>query len=247
MTRRMPDPDRLGGIGWTRRTKGALTSKERRRLIAAVAKAQGDNALGRLRLATGRANRAADELPDPPDSAFATDVQAAADEQPPAIVAHSYRTWAFGRALAKHDGHDLDPEAFWCATLLHDAGIATQTPGEDFTLRSAAAATKHTDKHGRDDGELIADAITIHATAGIDPETDGALGAYVQAGAMLDLGGVRLWDVSERLVGQISAQHGRADLKPYIDAEAKAVPKGRFALLRACGFTLMMRVSPLRQ
>ena len=243
----MPDPDRLGGIGWTRRTNGALTGKERRTLLAAVAKAQGDNALGRLRLLTGRASRGADELPDPPDSAFAKDVQQAADEQPPAIVAHSYRSWAFGNALAKHDGHTLDPEAFWCAALLHDAGIVTQVPNEDFTLRSAAAATTHVDKHGRDDGELIADAITIHATAGIDPETDGALGAYVQAGAMLDLGGVRLWDVSERLVDQITQDHGRADLTPYINAEAKAVPKGRFALLRTCGFTLMMRVSPLRK
>jgi hypothetical protein len=243
----MPDPDRLGGIGWTRRTKGTLTGAERRKLLAAVAKAQGDNALGRLRLLTGRATRAADYLPDPPDSAFAKDVQTAADEQPPAIVAHSYRTWAFGSALAKHDGHDLDPEAFWCATLLHDAGIASQVPQEDFTLRSAAAATKHADNHGRGDGELIADAITVHTTAGISPESDGALGAYVQAGAMLDLGGVRLWDVSERLVDQIAQEHGRADLTPYINAEAKAVPKGRFALLRACGFTLMMRVSPLRK
>jgi hypothetical protein len=58
---------------------------------------------------------------------------------------------------------------------------------------------------------------------------------------------VRLWDVSESLVDRVTRDHGRADLKPYIDAEAEAVPKGRFALLRACGFTLMMRVSPLRK
>src|SRR5829696_6114517 len=166
MERRMPDPNRIGGIGWTRRTKGALTSAERRTLLRAVAKGQAENATGRLRLATGRATRAADGLPDPPDSAFARDVQEAADEQPPAIVAHSYRSWAFGHALAKLDGHSLDPEQFWCAALLHDAGLTTTVAHEDFTLRSAAPATEHTDRHRRDDGEVIADAITVHATPG---------------------------------------------------------------------------------
>lgn len=87
----------------------------------------------------------------------------------------------------------------------------------------------------------------MHATPGVDPHTDGALGAYVQAGAMLDLGGLRLWDVSERVVDEVARRHALGDLGPYIAAEAKAVPRGRFAFLRNCGFTLMMRVSPLRK
>ena len=53
--------------------------------------------------------------------------------------------------------------------------------------------------------------------------------------------------MSERLVDEVARRHARSDLAPYITAEAKAVPKGRFALLRGCGFTLMMRVSPLRK
>lgn len=242
----MPDPDRLGGIGWTRRTKGALTSAERRRLYAAVARGQAENAAGRLKLAIGRAPRRADHLADPPDSAFARDVQEACDEQPPAIVAHSYRTWAFGHALAALDGEALDPEQFWCAALLHDAGIAKPVPGEDFTLRSAEAAIACAGRHGHD-GEPIADAITVHATPGIEPATDGALGTYVQAGAMLDLGGLRLWDVSERLVDQVAARHPLRNLIPYVNDEARAVPHGRFALLRRCGLVVMMRVSPVRE
>lgn len=242
----MPDPERLGGIGWTRRTRGALTAAERRRLYVAVARGQAENATGRLKLAVGRAPRRAGHLADPPDSAFARDVQEACDEQPGAIVAHSYRTWAFGHALAHLDGHALDAEAFWCASLLHDAGLAQAVAGEDFTLRSAAAAIACADRHGRD-GERIADAITVHATPGIDPQTDGALGAYVQAGAMLDLGGLRLWDVSERLVDQVTGRHPRGDLLPAVKAEARAVPDGRFALLGRCGLFVMMRLSPLRR
>lgn len=243
----MPDPNRIGGIGWTRRTKGALTAGERRTLLVAVAKGQAQNAAGRLTLVTGRAQRAADRLPDPPDSAFARDVQAACDEQPPEIVAHSYRTWAFGHALADLDGEPLDPEQFWCAALLHDAGLVRPVPHEDFTLRSADAAIRRAEDHGRDDGELIADAITVHATPGVDPSKDGGLGTYVQAGAMLDLGGLRLWDVSERLVGEVARRQPIRDIVPYVRAEASAVPRGRFAFMRRCGLTVMMRVSPLRK
>ena len=242
----MPDPDRLGGIGWTRRTKGKLTSAEKRRLYAAVARGQAENAAGRLKLALGRAPRSASHLPDPPDSAFARDVQEAADEQAPEILRHSYRTWAFGHALAALDGEALDPEQFWCAALLHDAGIAHPVPGEDFTLRSAAAAIECADRHGHD-GEPIADAITVHATPGIEPATDGALGAYVQAGAMLDLGGLRLWDVSQDLVDRVSERHPFGELLPLAQAEARAVPDGRFALLGRCGLFLMMRVAQLRE
>ena len=41
-----------------------------------------------------------------------------------------------------------------------------------------------------------ADAITVHATPGVTVERDGALGVYVQAGAMFDLTGLRLGDLT---------------------------------------------------
>src|SRR3712207_6950724 len=34
-----------------------------------------------------------------------------------------------------------------------------------------------------------------------------ALGTYVQAGAMLDLGGLRLWDASPRLLDEVARRH----------------------------------------
>jgi hypothetical protein len=243
----MPDPNRLGGIGWTRRTKGALTSAERRRLYVAVARGQAEDVAGRLKLVLGRAPRRAHYVPEPPDSAFARDVQEGCDEQPAAIVAHSYRTWAFGHALGALDGYALDPEQFWCAALLHDSGLATPVEGEDFTLRSADAAAACAGRHGHD-GEPIADAITAHATPGVDPERDGALGAYIQAGAMLDLGSVRLADASPALRDEVARRFPPpGDMVGFVTAEAKAVPKGRFAVMRRCGLFAGMRVAALRR
>jgi hypothetical protein len=242
----MPDPNRLGGLGWARRTRGALTGPERRRMLGAVARGQGEIIAGRLRLATGRAKRAATELPDPPDSAFAREVEDAARDQSQAVIAHSYRTWMFGHALAALDAERLDPELFWAAALLHDYGIDDPVAGEDFTLRSADRLLACAEPHGVD-AEAAADGVTVHVTPGIAPATDGALGCYVQAGALTDVAGFRLWDLAESLVDEAGRRRpAGASLAPMVRAEAAAVPRGRFAFLVRCGFLVAVRLSPMR-
>lgn len=66
----VPDPNRLGGLEWARRTRGKLTAAERRRLIGAIAVGQAVNIVGRVKLALGRL----------PDGASAIDV---CDFEPP--------------------------------------------------------------------------------------------------------------------------------------------------------------------
>ncbi len=244
----MPDPERVGGLAWTRRTKGALTRAEQGRLLVAIARGQAENTVGQIRLRLGRAPRGAREMPEPPDSPFARDAQEACDDQPPAIRAHGYRTWALGWALAALDGHSakLDPEAWWCAALLHDHGVAETVDGEDFTVRSAEVAIACADRHGRDDSFWIGDGITAHATPGASVERDGAIGVYVQAGAMLDLGGLRLWDASPELLSRLERWEP-GDMVGYVKAEARAVPRGRFALLKRCGMVPAMRFGALRK
>jgi hypothetical protein len=54
-----PDPQRLGGLAWVRRTGGQLSRAERRRLLAAIALGQWENAVARAKLALGRLPAAA--------------------------------------------------------------------------------------------------------------------------------------------------------------------------------------------
>ena len=241
----MPDPNRLGGLAWTRRTRGALTPAEQRRLLALISRTQLQGILGRIKLATGRAPRAATDVPEPPDSAFAKDVEEACKEQSPAIVVHSYRTWCFGGALAALDGEQLDLEQFWAAALLHDYGIESPVEGEDFTIRSADRILSCAGAH-EIDAEPAADAVCAHTTPGITVERDGALGTYVQTGALCDLGGLRLGDVAKAVVEDVTARYPRTgSIAPLIRAEARAVPKGRFALMVKSGGLIAMRFSPL--
>ena len=76
---RHPNPDRLGGFNWACQTNGALSRRERRKLFAAVARGQWENAIGRARLALGRLPQGAENVDldafTIPDSALARDVE----------------------------------------------------------------------------------------------------------------------------------------------------------------------------
>jgi hypothetical protein len=250
-----PDPNRLGGLAWARRTQGRLNAAERRRLLAAIARGQAENAIGRAKLALGRLPAGARSVDvrdfTPPDSRLARAAEEACSEQPDAVVGHSYRTWIFGQALAAVDGADLDPEQFYCAALVHDFGISSPTPGRDFTLAGADRALACAAGAGvsNDQAELIADAICVHTTPGVTVERDGAVGCYVQAGAMVDGAGLRLWDISKENAEAVLVAHPRGpgfkrQFGSWIRNEAHAVPGGRFSLLRRCGLTLAARIAP---
>jgi hypothetical protein len=252
---RRPDPERLGGIAWARRSGGSLTRSERRRLLGAIVKAQAGNLLGRAKLALGRLPVGADEVDArnfaPPDSRLAREAEQACAEQPASIAKHSYRSWMFGLALAAVDRVELDPELFYCASLLHDYGLIEPTPGRDFTLAGAerAVACAAVAEIGADRGETMADAISVHITPGIRIDRDGPLGCYLQLGGLADGAGLRLWDIAPANVEEIIRRHPReADFRHELlrmqRAEARAVPDGRFALAVRCGLPLATRLAP---
>jgi len=251
-----PDPERVGGLAWARRTNGALTAGERRRLAAATVAGQWDYLRGRTKLLLGHVPAAAAAIDVEaflaPDTALAREAEAACEEQPGWVARHSYRTWLFGGMLAVLDRIQLDEEQFYCAALLHDFGIADPVPGQDFTLRSADRVLACASEAGADAsvGEAIADAVCVHTTPGVSVEHDGAVGCYVQAGAMVD-GGLRLADIAPRNREVVLARHPRGagfkdELASTIGREARAVPAGRFALLSRLGFGLLIRLAPLR-
>lgn len=249
-----PNPQRLGGLAWVERTGGQLSRAERRRLLAAIALGQWQNAVGRVKLALDRIPAAAARVDldtfQVPDSTFAREAEQACAELPDVLVGHSYRTWLFGRALAAVDGNELDDELFYCGALLHDHGIVKPTTNRDFTLASVDRMRVCADvaQLAEDRRELLADGICVHLTPGVTVATDGALGCYVQWGAMVDIAGLRIWDIAPGNVEATLRRHPRGDMRgqllAMVRAEARAVPKGRFSLLLRCGFPLAVRMAP---
>lgn len=254
MVANTPDSQRLGGLNWTRRTGGRLSRAERRRLLLATAVGQWTNAVGRAKLALGRIPAAAAQVDlntlRVPDSKFAREAEEAGAELPATLLGHSYRTWLFGHALAAVDGCKLDDELFYCGALLHDYGIVNPTAKRDFTLGSAERMFACAQAAGVDDqrADLLADGICVHTTPGITVEADGAMGCYLQWGAMVDGAGLRIWDIAPGNVTEVVHRYPRGDFKrelvSMIRAEAAAVPGGRMSLLIRCGMPLAVRLAP---
>lgn len=249
-----PDPNRIGGLEWTRRTSGRLTRRERLGLLASVVTTQRDFLVHRLRRDRPSAiPRPGERDIRPPDSRFAREVEAAAAEQNPVVRSHGYRSWIFGRALADVDAVAVDEELLFAGALLHDHGIEPAVPGQDFTLRSARRATECATAAGVDEARAtaLADAITVHTTPGITVQRDGSTGYYIQNGALLDITGNRVWDLSASLIDDTLARYDRHGfthgLGALFNAEAKAVRGGRLSMLRRCGFVPLMRTAPFAQ
>lgn len=86
-------------------------------------------------------------------------------------------TSVLSRAMAHIDGRSVDPELLHICSLLHDTGLMRHIAGEDFTLRSAAAArgcactcTAHEPVSV---GKHMADVLMVHTTVGVTPEQHG--------------------------------------------------------------------------
>lgn len=236
---------------WCRETGGALTPAQRRTLLLRSLRTYGAQVKDIARLASGRRSTEPVRLPTAPDGAVIDAAVEAARDQGPDIEGHGFRTWLFGGALADRDGVDLDPELFCVAAIVHDAGGAQAVGGEDFTIRSADIAMAALDLHGGDFSAdrrtALRDGIVAHATAGVRPD-ESAIGAYVQAGALLDLAGMRITDLPGDTIREVFQRHPAGTVKQtivrVIDEEARAVPEGRFALSRRLGLALAVRASP---
>ena len=210
--------------------------------------------MGRAKLALGRIPAAAARVDldtfQVPDSKFAREAEEACAELPPALEGHSYRTWLFGWALATVDGNKMDDELFYCGALLHDYGIVNPTANRDFTLGSVDRMLSCASAAGLADerADLVADGICVHTTPGVRVETDGAIGCYLQWGAMVDGAGLRMWDIAPGNVQEVLRRYPRRDFKrelvDMMRAEAAALPAGRFGLLVRCGLPLAVRLAP---
>ena len=245
-----PDPQRLGGIGWLERTGGQLTREQRAALLGPILRTHARHLRGIAKLLVGHRAPSSRSLPDPPDSRLARSAESAcAAALPVVLVGHSVRTWYYGQLLADLDGHAVDPELSYVAALLHDVGLASVVAGEDFTLRGAALAREVMEEAGISASAIdaVRDAISVHTLPGADVERDGALGTYLQAGAMLDLVGLRACDVPSEVVRTISQRHPREGLVPVIcpavTGESRAMPDGRFAQINRWGFSIAIRAA----
>jgi hypothetical protein len=242
---------------WVQRTGGLLTAAERRTLLRPLASAHVANAVGRLsmllRVNSGRQTPVKGGYRPPPDSALTRAAEALARRRlTPALLNHSYRTYAFGAALGELAALDVDRELLFAAALLHDVGLPTPLPHVDFTRASARAARDVAEDVGLSTAatDVMRTAITLHHSPGVTL-AHGPVAYLLSAGAGLDVVGLRSWQLPPDAVAAVLAAHPRLGFKREFAAavrtEADRVPGGRVAFLRRYGaFALAIKAAPFR-
>jgi len=253
-TRRSED---LGTHAWVERTGGLLTAAERRSLLRPLARTHATNVTGRLsmllRVNSGRKVRAVAGRPPAPSSALTRAAEDLARQRlSPAILNHSFRTYAYGAALGELEALDVDRELLFAAALLHDVGLPTPVEGIDFTRASARAARDVAEQVGLSTAatDILRTAITMHRSPGVTL-AHGPVAYLLSAGAGLDVVGLRSWQLPPDLVAAVTREHPRLGFKREFAAafrtEARRVPRGRAQFLRRYGaFDLAIKTAPFR-
>jgi hypothetical protein len=172
---------------------------------------------------------------EPPDSRASREAERLiAEVASPMVVSHSHRTYAWGAALAAHDGMRYDKEVVYVASLLHDLYFenpAALAHSHCFTLPAAERVAALGDEMGWADARarIAAEAVTLHLN--LWPPRDSAEAYVVFVGARLDVVGYRYWDLHPDTVGPVLERHPRLHLKREavagFEAQAAANPGSR--------------------
>jgi hypothetical protein len=250
-------PTALGTHAWVEQTGGRLTAAERRSLLRPLARTHVTNAAGRLSMLLGinsgrrRASVSTVGRRPAPDSVLTRAAEDVARRRlSPALLNHSYRTYAFGAALGELGNLDVDREVLFAAALLHDVGLPTPVPRVDYTRDSARAARDVSEQVGLSTAatDTLRSAITLHHSPGVTL-VHGPVAYLLSAGAGLDVVGLRSWQLPPDLLADVVLAYPRAGFKREFSAafrtEAARVPAGRARFLRRYGaFDLAIKAAP---
>jgi hypothetical protein len=244
----------IGTIEWCRRTNGILGRGERARFTAAVALTTARSMPRTFAAQIGLHGSGPDPSQlSPPDSAFARDVVEACGDLDPMIVEHGYRSYLFGRALGLAEGIECDEEALFAATMLHDYAFQAMDTieGKCFTLVGAEVAAdllersplSETTRHD------VLDAITLHMNPKVRGE-QGAIQHLAHDGILLDVLGVRGWELDRMGASRVHERHPRHGFtvsgEPLLRGHGRRVPGCRTAALFSAGFGVALKLGPWR-
>jgi HD domain len=230
---------RVGSVAWASRTGGTLSGAEKRQLVAPLARAHVDNAVGRtamaLRLHSGRRVQVPERaLRTPPTALTKAAEQVARQRLTPAVLNHSYRCYSYGVAIAALEDIDVDRELLFAAAMLHDTGLSAPAPGVDFTVVSAGIALKVAENVGLSTAatETMRTAIMLHYSPDVTL-ADGPEAYLLSAGAAVDVIGLGGGKLPDSVGADVLAERPRRGFKN----EAPNTPYSAVSIRRSQRFT----------
>ena len=154
------------------------------------------------------------------ETSLADEVSRLLAQTPPAVVAHSHRSYHFAAAFAAADGVALDDEVLYLGTVLHDIGLSPAADGgERFEVRGANLVRQLLQRHGMQLDRIanVWDCIALHASTPLaqhkSPET-----RYANRGIALDVRGVGAESLDATLVRSVLDRWSRLGFPDAFEA-----------------------------
>jgi hypothetical protein len=251
------DSGKFGTLAWARANGGAMSRRETLREIARAAVVVVRTAPAQVRQRLGLRNPRAfafdvDRMPIP-DSKIAKEAEELCRHaSSPMLVNHCLRTYAWGMILGRSDGLSPDPEILYVGSMLHDLALTDEfrdyAPMPCFGARAGILANDWAAERGwpADRRATLSDAISLHLNARV-PAEHGPEARLLQAGAGLDVIGLRHWELSPETVAAVLARYPRHDMKrasyPLFKAEAHSRTRAHL-LDRWLMFGTLIRLAP---
>lgn len=193
------------------------------------------------------------DLAIPDNLLCAQTVELVRSASPPFLLHHAMRTYIFGCALARRDGLRYDRELFFLAAAMHDLGLTERYDGPGpFELEGASHAYRFLldQEVEASRAEVVHEAIALHARVGraVGHSPEGIL---VQAGAGLDVLGLRAEDLARGSLSRATRAWPREDWKRQFSSllrdQACRKPDCNIAGHVALGFLGRVRQAPFAE
>ncbi len=235
---------------WASATGGVLSRRQAMRLAALLVAVLPTLLDSKVRTLLGSHGTARLDDLGFPDTPLARDAERRARETlSPAMYEHSWRTYYFGRALARYDrAAAVDDELAFVAAMLHDIALENPVPGRCFAVRGAEYAAMALTEMGEapERVQAVRDGIAQHITLGVSDLS--TIAGLLSTGAGLDLFGLRAPDMDQQWLATVLAEHPRLAFKAAViqaaRAEVAAVPDGRLALIYRTGWEQLVLTAP---
>ncbi|MHB8240826.1 MAG: HD domain-containing protein [Solirubrobacteraceae bacterium] len=233
----------VGTLAWAKAKDGELSRREQIGQIAAAARVLLHGAPAQVRQRLGLSNRSAfafdpDALPVPDSSIAGEAEDLCRESSSKMLLNHCFRSYVWGMILGTRDGLRPDPEFLYVASMLHDLALTDRfreyASMPCFGARAGIIATDWAQERGWEAPRCatLADAISLHLNASV-PARHGPEAQLLQAGAGLDVIGLRHWELAPETVAWVLERYPRHSLKStaYRLFEAEAHPCTRSHLL----------------
>ena len=211
----------VGTLEWGRQTGGRLSFRDRLSQLASAAALQLRVAPAQIRWRLGLADAGAlvdiTSIRIPDSHAARLAEEHCREVSPDFLVHHCLRSYLFAQALAVPCQLHPDAELLYVMSLLHDLGLTeAYAKGEAscFAVRGAEGARKLMGSAGytEERQEQVAEAIALHLNVAVDID-DGVEALLLNAGTVLDVTGLRIWELHRKTVRAVVDRHPRMGLK----------------------------------